>query len=56
MATDSITQSCHREHAAERFFVIHQDAEEWFSSGKPGRSAKVDTIGHFDISPDFYLK
>ena len=35
MATNSITQSCHREHAAERFFVIHQDAEEWFSSGKP---------------------
>jgi len=22
----------------------------------PGRSAKVDTIGHFDISPDLYLK
>jgi hypothetical protein len=21
-----------------------------------GRSAKVDTIGHFDISADFYLK
>ena len=21
-----------------------------------GRSAKVDTIGHFDISPDLYLK